>query len=128
MKLVWWLASKVIIKGEIDVLLHILCDSCRLARGNQRPLDVEPMSRGSKAKIAPTVKPRMKVIKGGHLSPGDYVSIDQYTSSYKGRLPTGYGIKASNSTYGGGTIFVDHASSFINVEHQITLFAGDTIR
>jgi len=70
----------------------------------------------------------MKVIKGAHLQPGDCISIDQYISSHKGRLFSGYGKTASNLTCGGGTIFVDHASGFIHVEHQVTLSAGDTIR
>ena len=52
----------------------------------------------------------MKVIKGEHLNPGDCVSIDQYTSSHKGRLESGFGKTASTMAYGGGTIFVDHAS------------------
>ena len=30
-------------------------------------------------------------------------------------------------TYGGGTIFVDHASGFTLVEHQVLLSEGDTI-
>ena len=30
-------------------------------------------------------------------------------------------------TYGGSTIFVDHASGFTHVEHQVSLSAGDTI-
>ena len=89
---------------------------------------MEPTGRNLKAKVAPTVKPQMRVIKGEHLQPGDCISIDQYISSHKGRLSSGYGKTASNSTYGGGTIFVDHASGFIHVEHQVTLSAGDTIR
>ena len=126
MKLVWWLSSKGVIKGEIDASSHILCDSCRLARGSKRPVDVE--SRNTKAKVAPAVKSEMKVIKGDHLQPGDCVSIDQYISSHKGSLSSGYGKTDSNLTYGGGTIFVDHASGFIHVKHQVTLSAGDTIR
>jgi len=69
----------------------------------------------------------MKVIKGNDLNPGDCISIDQYQSSHKGQLASGFGKTASNMTYGGGTIFVDHASGFIHVEHQVSLLAGDTI-
>ena len=128
-KLVRWLASKGFIKGEVDASSHILCDSCRLARGSKRPVDVEPRTcQPTTTKLAPTVKTGMKAIKGEHLNPGDCVSIDQYTSSHKGRLSSGYGKTASNLTYGGGTIFVDHASGFIHVEHQVSLSAGDTIR
>ena len=114
----------------MDSLSKILCDSCRLARGNRKPVDVANgatyAQKGSK--IAPSVKKGFAKIKGNDLKPGDCVSIDQYTSSHKGRLATGYGKTAMNATYGGGTIFVDHASGFIHVEHQVSLSAGDTIR
>ena len=48
--------------------------------------------------------------------------------SHRGRLTTGYGKTPSVQTYGGGTIFVDHASGYIHVEHQISLLATNTIR
>ena len=70
----------------------------------------------------------MKSIKGKDLNPGDCISIDQYVSSNKGQLVTGYGKTSSHLTYGGGTIFVDHASGFAHVDHQVSLSAGDTIR
>ena len=49
----------------------------------------------------------MKGIKGNGLKPGDCISIDQYQSSHKGRLATGFGKTATHMTYGGGTIFVE---------------------
>ena len=131
LKLVRWLASKGYIRGSVDVSSDILCDSCRLCRTNRRAVDFEPGSRScknEKANLIPTVKRQLNSIKGGDLHPGDCVSIDQYVSSHKGRLATGYGKTASHLTYGGGTIFVDHASGFTHVEHQVSLSAGDTIR
>jgi len=44
-----------------------------------------------------------------------------------GQLSKGYGKAPVNETYAGGTIFVDHASGYILVEHQISLHAPDTI-
>ena len=52
------------------------------------------------------------------------MSIDQYISSHKGRLSSGFGKTDLNLTYSSGTIFVDHASGFIHVEYQVTLSAG----
>ena len=43
-KLVRWLVSKGYIKGSVDASSHVLCDSCRLARGSKRPVDVEPLN------------------------------------------------------------------------------------
>ena len=55
------------------------------------------------------------------------ISIDQYVCLHCGRLTTVYGKTPSAQTYGGGTIFVDHASGYIHVEHQVSLSAADTI-
>ena len=43
-KLVRWLASKGYIKGSVDASSHVLCDSCWVARGSQRPVDGEPLA------------------------------------------------------------------------------------
>ena len=121
-------------KNQCNASSDILCDSCRLCRTNRRAVDFEPGSqscgntKNEKANLVPTVKRQLNSIKGGDLHPGDCVSIDQYVSSHKGRLATGYGKTASHLTYGGGTIFVDHASGFTHVEHQVSLSAGDTIQ
>ena len=56
------------------------------------------------------------------------MSADKFTSSHKGRLFSWFGKTASNMAYGGETIFVDHTSGFIHIEHQVSLSAGDTIR
>ena len=53
--------------------------------------------------------------------------MDQYSSKTRGRMTKGYSKAPINDTYGGGTIFVDHASGFIHVEHQVSLCVSDTI-
>jgi len=111
----------------VDSSSNILCDSCLIARGSRRPVDVELPDKQMKSKLAPTVKSIMKGIKGNDLKPGDCISIDQYQSSHRGQLATGFGKTASSMTYGGGTIFVDHASGYIHIEHQVSLSAGNTI-
>ena len=89
-----WLVSKGYIIGSVDASSHVLCDSCRLAHGSKRPVDVEPLTGVQKiqkhGKTFPTVKRQLKSIKGEDLHPGDCISIDQYVSSNKGRLATGY--------------------------------------
>ena len=67
------------------------------------------------------------IIKSRDLKPRDCVSMDQYSSTTRGRLTTGYEKVPVNDTYGRGTIFVDHASGFIHVEHQLSLYASDTV-
>ena len=102
------MARKEYLKGEVDQSSKILCDACSVKN---------------------TVKPSLtRNIKENNLRPGDCISINQYVCSHRGRLATGYGKTPLAQTYGGGTIFVDHASGYIHVEHQISLSAADTIR
>jgi hypothetical protein len=67
-------------------------------------------------------------IRKGDLKPGDGVSMDQYESTVRGRLPNTKGKSAWRNKYWGGTIFVDHASGKVKACHQITLGASDTVR
>jgi len=61
-KLVRWLASKGIIRGSVDSSSNILCDSCRIACGSRRPVNVEHPDKKMKSKLAPTVKSVMRGI------------------------------------------------------------------
>ena len=66
-------------------------------------------------------------LRSNDLLPGQRVSVDHYESRQSGRLyGTRRGLNAS--TFCGGAIFVDHASRYIGLQHQITLGAADTIR
>ena len=68
------------------------------------------------------------VIKYGHLSSGDTVNTDQYECRVKGKLPNTRGREDPAKLYCGGTLFNDHASSKIDVYHQVSLGVSDTIR
>ena len=74
-------------------------------------------------------KPEMEMIlRRDDLRPGDRISIDQYVCKVKGRLPHTFGKDKEENQYSGGTIFVDHASSFVYVQNQVSLRAGETIQ
>ena len=80
------------------------------------------------ASVTRTVMPSLtRNIKENDLRPGNCISIDQYVCSHRGRLTTGYGKTPSTQMYGVDTLFVDHASGYIHVKHQISLSAADTI-
>ena len=66
-------------------------------------------------------------IKGNDLKPGDRISVDQYESTVLGCLWGSKGRTRDDNMFNGGTIFVDHASGLIHVEHQVSLNASDTI-
>ena len=93
------------------------CAACELAKAKRRSADVDT-----------TKRKRKNVLKRGTLKPGDRVSMDQYESSVRGRLLHTRGREKQGQRYGGGTIFVDHASGYVEVHHQVSLCASDTLR
>jgi hypothetical protein len=56
------------------------------------------------------------------------VSIEQYVCKQPGRVPNTYGKEKPHEQYQGGTIYVDEASGFVFVQHQVSLNAADTIQ
>ena len=97
-----------------------LCAACQLARMHRR-------GAGIKAESFLKGKHPM-MLKSGDLIPGSTVSIDQYESPVRGRLPNTRGMESMNSRYVGGTIFADHASGYLGAYHQTSLNAIQTIR
>ena len=68
-------------------------------------------------------------LKVNHLKPGAYVPVDHLESRLLGRtIFDSYGKASSDSTYKGGCFFVDHASDFLHVEHQLGFSAVETVR
>ena len=93
------------------------CTACILAKSSRR---------GSRARTTQSNK-SVPGLRTNHLYPGQVVSIDQYESTVRGRLPHTQGKEPESEQYVGGTIGVDHASSFIFHRNQVSLRAADTI-
>ncbi len=94
-----------------------MCCACKLARPGRRPDGVTRVA----------IRAHEMAVKNGDLLPGDCVSLDQYESSYLGRLPHTKGKERKKDKFVGGTIGVDHASGMIFVEHQASLRTGNTL-
>ncbi|KAG7370589.1 reverse transcriptase RNA-dependent DNA polymerase [Nitzschia inconspicua] len=92
------------------------CAACSLAKLKRR---TPPGPVGGTA-------PSAMRIRSNDLLPGECVS-DQYVSSVPGRLPNTAGKEPSKDKYHGGTIFVDHATSFLYLVNQVSLRSGETI-
>ena len=93
-----------------------LCAACQIARAKRRSTETST-----------TVTHHEQLLKIGDLKPGSCVSIDQYESAVRGRLPNSRGKESFGTKYAGGTIFCDHASGFIQCFHQVSLRASDTL-
>jgi hypothetical protein len=74
------------------------------------------------------VKDRAHTLKSDNLLPGQRISINHFICSTCGRLLTSAGKTKLNDMYTGECIFVDHASGFIFVEHQVSLNSFETLK
>jgi hypothetical protein len=96
-----------------------LCAACQMSKQTRRNPEV---------KIGSPIPEKEMSLKRGDLQPGDMVSIDQYVSTVPGRLPKTYGKEPKKDKYSGGTLFVDHATGYIYLGHQVSLRVGETLR
>ena len=54
------------------------------------------------------------------MLPGDCVSSDHFECRVKGRFPHNIDKEDPDLMYRGGILFVDHASNYISVHHQVS--------
>lgn len=98
---------------------HPKCAACLLARQPRR---------GAGSSVTRN-KPELEMaIRRNDLAPGQRVSTDQYVSAKAGRLPHTFGKEHLGSRYSGGTVFIDHGSSYVFINHQVSLASGETIQ
>ena len=73
-------------------------------------------------------KSHTNILKKDDLKPGDQVSTDQYEFIVKGRLPYTKVKEDPHKMLCGGTLFVDHASSYVKIFNQLSLGDADKVR
>ena len=95
------------------------CPACQLAKQHRKTPDNQVTHTKSETEMA---------IRRGNLEPGECFSMDQYDSPIRGRLPHTRGKEPVEDRYRGGTIYVDHASGFVFLYHQISLRIGETLQ
>ena len=95
---------------------RIKCAGCLLATMKRRPDEASHTKNRTEMKL-----------KENKLYPGQLVHSDQYESSVGGRAAQTYGKEKEIDKYKGGTIFCDSMSTYIHINHQTTLQAGDTL-
>ena len=67
-------------------------------------------------------------LKQGIVDPGQRVFCDQYESSVLGRRWDSFGREPDHERYRGGTLFCDGVSTYIHINHQTSLYTGDTLQ
>jgi hypothetical protein len=96
-----------------------LCASCLYGKQQRNPEGTETIHK---------IQDQEMALQRGDLQPGDCVSMDQYESTVRGRLPNTVGREPWFHRYVGGSLFTDHASGFVKIYNQTSLAAADTIR
>lgn len=96
-----------------------LCLACQVGKQTRRGAQSATIINNPATEMA---------LRRDDLQPGDMVSVDQYISTVLGRLGHTKGKEVKKDQYTGGTIFVDHATGYTYIKHQVTLRAGDTVR
>ena len=94
------------------------CAACSYGKQARKPDHIKPTSQRPETKGS---------LVQGQLVPGDRVFTDQLESRVRGRLLNTTGREAGKDKYCASSIFCDAASSYIHVEHQVTLSSTDTI-
>ena len=67
-------------------------------------------------------------LKKNDLVPGQQVSVDHFMSALPGSLYDTRGWTDAKYMFHGGCIFLDHASEYIQVWHQVTFSANETVK
>ena len=113
-----------IIKDPIVVTSHDststvsipVCAVCQLGKQKRRG--------GGTTKTRKLVSMKLKI---NILEPGQMVSTDKFVIREKGRLHHTKGREKKEDCYCGGTVFVDHDSSYVFIQNQVRLINGETI-
>jgi hypothetical protein len=96
-----------------------LCAACQVGKQTRE---------GAGAILQTPCRDRQNLLRQVNLAPASKVSIDQFMSATHGRLPHTKGKEAKSTKYTGGTIFVDHSTTYIHHANQVSLRVGETLK
>jgi len=99
--------------------LHPKCTACQMAKQTRQNPGVS---------VGMPIPEKEMSLRQGILKPGDMVSINQNILALLGYLPNTKGKELKSKKYNGGTLFLDHATSHIYLQHQVSLKVGDTLQ
>jgi len=95
------------------------CAACEFGKATRRP------TKNATTTSTPT---KEMELKKNDLLPGQRVSVDHYQSAVPGRLYTSKGSTDEKDMFHGGAIYVDHASGYVILRHQVSFGSSDTLR
>ena len=69
-----------------------------------------------------------KELNKDHLLPGQMVSADHYISQTPGRRYHTKDKLDQSKMLSGGCVFIDHASGYVSIKHQVAINATETVK
>ena len=95
------------------------CAACEFGNGHHRPNKVNKIKKNPM---------KEQELKKDHLLPGHMVSADHYISRAPGRLYHTKGKSDQSDMFSGGCVFIDHASGYVSINHQVAINATETVK
>ena len=67
-------------------------------------------------------------LKKDHIIPGQMVSVDHYILRAPGRLYHTKGKSDQSDMFSGGCVFIDHASGYVSIKHQVDINSTENFK
>ena len=95
------------------------CASCELGKGHRQYNKVNTTKNNNM---------KEQELKKDHLLPGHMVSVDHYILLAPGRIYHTKGKSDPSEMFSGGCVFIDHASVYVSINHQVAINATETVK
>ena len=95
------------------------CAACEFEKGHRRPNKINTINNNPM---------KEQELNKYHLLPGQMVSADHYISRSPGRLYHTKGILYQSDMFSGGCVFIEHASEYVSIKHQVAIDATENVK
>ena len=106
--------SKAVVNCEM-----LKCAACEFVKGHRQP---------NKVDIIKNNPMKEQDLKKNRLLPGHMVSAGHYISRAPGRLYHTKGKSNQSDMFSGGCVFIDHASGYVSIKHQVAINSTETVK
>ena len=95
------------------------CADCEFGKGHCRPNKINTVKKNPM---------KEQDLKKEHLLPGKMVYADHYISRAPGRLYHTKGKSDQSDICSGGCVFIDYASGYVSIKHQVAINTTETVK
>ena len=95
------------------------CAACEFGKCQSQPNKVDIIKKNHMKELD---------LKKDHLLLGKMVFTDHYISRAPGMLYHTKGKSDQSDIFSGGCVFIDHASSYVSINHQVAINATETVK